>query len=153
MRLESRAMPRNRAKASAEPSLLALLSAASRRASADLERVLEPEGLPYEQWRVLEVLADENGRSMSALAEAVEMKLPSLSKLIDRMVASALVQRAPDPQDQRRVLVYVSDIGLQRFRSLKDPVRRKRSSIESRLGSDRGQELKRLLREFLEDSR
>ncbi len=75
------------------PSLQSLLSEASRRATADLERVLGPEGVPVEFWRVLEVLADESGRPMSALAEALSMKLPSLSKLIDRMVASALHER------------------------------------------------------------
>ena len=60
--------------------------------------------MPVEYWRVLEVLADESGRPMTALAETISMRLPTLSKLIDRMVADALVQRAPDPSDLRRVL-------------------------------------------------
>ncbi|GMV01242.1 MAG: MarR family transcriptional regulator [Burkholderiaceae bacterium] len=135
------------------PSLQSLLSEASRRATADLERVLGPEGVPVEFWRVLEVLADESGRPMSALAEALSMKLPSLSKLIDRMVASALVQRAPDPLDQRRVLVYISDLGLARVRQLQGTVRRQRSSLESSLGRDEGHELKRLLEAFIREHR
>lgn len=140
---------RRRSGADDAPSLAVLLSEASRRASADLERVLGPEGLPVEQWRVLERLADGRGRTMSALAEDIDMKLPSLSKLIDRMVGSALVQRAQDPADQRRVLVYVSDIGLEKHRLLRARVRRTRRDLETRLGDERGRALRRLLEDFL----
>ena len=144
-------MRSNRRKTGAQdaPSLATLLSEASRRASSDLERVLGAQGLPVEQWRVLERLADGQGRTMSALADEVDMKLPSLSKLIDRMVGSALVQRAQDPSDHRKVLVYVSDIGLERHRLLRGRVRRTREDVEARLGDERGRALRRLLEDFL----
>lgn len=132
----------------AEPSLQSLLSDASRRATADLQRVLHAKGVPVEAWRVLEVLADKEGRSMSALAEAVRMKLPSLSKLVDRMVASALVQRAPDQRDQRRVLVYISDLGLAKVRDLRRPVRRHLAGEAAHLDEHERAELRRLLRVF-----
>lgn len=144
-------MPPARSRESQQPSLQSLLSEASRRATADLERVLGGEGMPVEYWRVLEVLADESGRSMSALAEAVGMKLPSLSKLIDRMVASALVQRSVDPKDQRRVLVYISDLGLAKVRGLRGPVARHRSTLEAALGTRDGQQLRRLLQAFIRE--
>jgi DNA-binding MarR family transcriptional regulator len=133
------------------PSLAVLLSEASRRASAELERVLSPEGLPVDQWRVLERLADGRGLTMTALADELDVKLPALSKLIDRMVGGALVQRSQDPADQRRVLVYVSDIGLEKHRQLRDRVRRTRRDLEARLGDERGRALRRLLQDFLRD--
>jgi DNA-binding MarR family transcriptional regulator len=139
---------KNGSKNTTAPSLQTLLSEASRKATADLERVLRPKGIPVEYWRVLEVLADENGRPMSVLAEAVSMRLPTLSKLVDRMVADALVQRAADPQDLRRVLVYISDPGLQLVTGLRDKVRRQRSALEATLG-ERGAALKRLLADFI----
>jgi MarR family transcriptional regulator, organic hydroperoxide resistance regulator len=135
----------------ADPSLQALLAEASRAATADLERLLRSRGLPVDVWRVLELVSDERGRSMSELAAALSMKLPSLSRLIDRMVAAALVQRAPDPDDQRKVLVYVSDIGLANVRALRAPVRKLRASIDASIGSANGQRLKRLLQEFIRD--
>jgi DNA-binding MarR family transcriptional regulator len=146
-----KAMAKPKKKGGDSPPLQALLSEASRRATADLERVLHPEGIPVEFWRVLEVLADESGRSMSALADAVSMKLPSLSKLVDRMVANALVQRAPDPEDNRRVLVYISDVGLARVRRLEATVQRQRLSLESSLGRANGRELRRLLEAFIRE--
>lgn len=138
---------------SARPSLQSLLNEASRRATADLARVLGPEGMPVENWRVLEVLADENGRSMTTLAETLSMKLPSLSKLIDRMVAAALVQRAPDPGDNRRVLVYISDLGLAKVASLRGSVEQQRHSLEATLGAREGRELRRLLEAFIREQR
>ncbi len=139
--------------AAASASLQSLLSEANRKATADLERVLRPKGVPVEYWRVLEVLADESGRPMTALAEAVSMRLPTLSKLIDRMVADALVQRAPDPQDLRRVLVYISDPGLQLVTGLRDKVRRQRFALEASLGEEHGAALKRLLAAFIGEPR
>jgi len=136
-----------------EPSLQALLSEASRKATADLQRVLRPKGVPVEYWLVLEVLADESGRSMSALAEAVSMRLPTLSKLVDRMVGDALVQRAPDPQDLRRVVVYISDPGLELVTGLREKVRRQRSALEASLGAEHGEALKRLLVAFIAEQR
>jgi len=144
------ARTRTRKTASGTASLQTLLSEASRKATADLERVLRPKGVPVEYWRVLEVLADESGRSMSALAEAVAMRLPTLSKLVDRMVADALVQRAADPRDLRRVLVYISDPGLQLVTGLRHKVRRQRSALEASLGQEHGEALKRLLAAFIE---
>ena len=140
-------------RAASAPSLQTLLSQASRKATADLQRVLRPKGVPVEYWRVLEVLADESGRSMSALADAVSMRLPTLSKLVDRLVADALVQRAPDPQDLRRVLVYISDPGLQLVTGLRDKVRRQRSALEASLGEEHGEALKRLLAAFIGEPR
>ena len=144
---------RGNGRTAAAPSLQSLLSEASRKATADLERVLRPKGVPVEYWRVLEVLADESGRPMTALAEAISMRLPTLSKLIDRMVADALVQRAPDPQDLRRVLVYISDPGLQLVTGLRDKVRRQRFALESLLGEEHGAALKRLLAAFIGETR
>ena len=145
--------PRTKKNGSSTPSLQTLLSEASRKATADLERVLRPKGIPVEYWRVLEVLADENGRPMSALAEAVSMRLPTLSKLVDRMVGDALVQRAADPQDLRRVLVYISDPGLQLVTGLRNKVRRHHSALEASLGQQHGAALKRLLAAFIGHSR
>ena len=76
-----------------------------------LEGRLQEHGASVEQWRVLETLAGRDGYSMGELASAVLMNHPALTKMIDRMVSSGLVHRAPDPADQRRVLVYATDRG------------------------------------------
>ena len=45
------------------------------------------------------------------LVAATLFQQPTLTKIVDRMAASGLVQRAPDPADGRRVVVTVTDAG------------------------------------------
>ncbi len=86
-----------------------------------LESRLQEHGVSVEQWRVLETLSRREGYPMGELASAVLMNHPALTKMIDRMVSSGLVHRAPDPADQRRVLVYGTERGIavtQKLRSI-----------------------------------
>lgn len=108
------------------------------------------EGLPVEFWPVLEVLADEQGRPMSVLARAIGMQMPATSKVIDRMVEAALVQRSADPEDQRRVILHISDFGLQKVAALHEDIRQHRGRLQSRFGADRERQLKALLAEFIQ---
>src|ERR1700741_3213821 len=88
-----------------------LLAQANREINRQLEARLSAEGVPVEQWRILKVLSDGNGRSMGELAERALLNHPTLTKTIDRMVADSLVYRISDPADRRKVLIFISDRG------------------------------------------
>lgn len=88
-----------------------LLSQTEARVTRELSRILAVEGCTVEQWRALALLADGESHSMSELAEAAVVPLPSLTRLIDRLVAENLAYRQPDDEDRRRVLVHVSERG------------------------------------------
>ncbi len=90
-----------------------LLEQAQRRVSRQLDSSLAQIGASGEQWRVLEVLADEAGRPIGELARLLLMHPPTMTKLIDKMVASGCVQRIADMDDSRRVLVFITDKGLE----------------------------------------
>lgn len=122
-----------------------LVAHAHRKLHGDLERGLQEEGVSVEQWRVLEVLGDRQGRSMGELAELVLMNHPALTKMTDRMVARGLVLRAPDPADQRRVLVYVTDRGLELCDRVKGHVQSQNAALEEHLGERGSAELRQLL--------
>lgn len=143
-------MPRRRRAAPATPSLHSLLNQASRQMTSELRRVVGSEGLPVEFWRVLEVLADERGRSMSELAGEIGMQLPATSKVVDRMTEVALIQRSADPADQRRVILHISDFGLQKFNALGDEIREHRNRLESAFSPQQEQRLRRLLSDFIQ---
>ena len=83
-----------------------LLSQAERRVTRRLSAALEGEGLTLAQWRVLSLLADGAGHTMTEAAEFAMLPAPSLTKVVDRMVSSNLVYRRPDLLDRRRVLIY-----------------------------------------------
>lgn len=99
-----------------------------------LETRLQEHGFSVEQWRVLDNLVGRDGYSMGELANTVLMNHPALTKMIDRMVANGLVHRAPDPADQRRVLVYGTDRGMTLVNRLRPVVETHEESLNSLLG-------------------
>jgi DNA-binding MarR family transcriptional regulator len=88
-----------------------LLSHAQWYVARELARVLRAEGCTVDQWRTLALLADQSSHSMSEIAEFAMLPAPTLTRLIDRMVADNLLYRRADPRDRRRVLVQISDRG------------------------------------------
>jgi DNA-binding MarR family transcriptional regulator len=120
-----------------------LLAQANRLVSGALERLLAAEGAQIEHWRVLEVLSDEQGRSMGELAQLVLMNHPALTKLIDRMVSRGWVHRAADAADSRRVLVFATDAGVEFVARLRARVADYEESLDA--GDRRAVQLKRLL--------
>ncbi|MFG2782972.1 MarR family winged helix-turn-helix transcriptional regulator [Streptomyces prunicolor] len=101
-----------------------LLSSVERSMTRRLAAELEAEGCSVEEWRVLSLLSDGRGHTMSDVAEYALMPAPSLTKLVDRLVSGALAYRRKDPGDGRRVLVYLSSRGRGRHRALAVPVQR-----------------------------
>ncbi|WP_029144770.1 MarR family winged helix-turn-helix transcriptional regulator [Microbacterium luticocti] len=67
---------------------------------------------------------------------------PSVSRLVDRMVADGLLAKCPDPHDGRGALVRATDEGAARFRALAAAHARSIAEQMSRLDDD---ELARLI--------
>jgi DNA-binding MarR family transcriptional regulator len=88
-----------------------LLSQAEYGVTRGLARVLEEEDCSVEQWRALVLRADGVSHSMSEVAEFALLAAPTLTRLVDRMVADNLAYRTADPQDRRRVLVHITRRG------------------------------------------
>lgn len=129
-----------------------LLASANRRMRIGLAQSIASEEVNEEHWRILHVLSDEHGRSMGDLAEQVLLNHPALTKNIDKLVSRGLVQRAPDTRDNRKVLVYISDLGLETVRRLRKRVDAHHVEIEVALGSRKTLQLKKLLESFIEES-
>ncbi len=129
-----------------------LLASAHRRMHLGLAQSVATEGVSEEQWRILQVLSDEQGRSMGELAAQVLMNHPALTKSIDRLVGRKLVQRAADAMDSRKVRVYVSDLGLEMVGRLKKSVDAHHGAVEGAMGPRKVEQLKRLLKNFIQES-
>jgi DNA-binding MarR family transcriptional regulator len=127
------------------PDFSQLLQQAHRRVSRELERTLREAGASAEQWRVLELLADETGRPIGELANTLDINPPTMTKLIDRMVARAWVQRIVDEQDNRRVLVFVTDSGLALMKKLSRRAENFFDGLSSGFSKSEAAQLRRLL--------
>jgi DNA-binding MarR family transcriptional regulator len=117
-----------------------------------VELRLKPSGLPIEQYRILEALQRRDGQSMRELADEVFVDSASLTKIIDRMIGSADVYRAPDPLDRRKVLIFRSPKGERTLLELRDVLRGSRSGIVSRLSPDQIGQLRTLLVSMLREN-
>ena len=130
-----------------------LLASAHKRMRIGLGQSIGDEEFNEEHWRILQVLSDEKGSSMGELAARVLLNGPALTKNIDKLVSRGVVQRAPDAGDSRKVLVYISDLGLETVARLKQRVDAHHESIEEALGPRKTNQLKRLLESFIAESR
>lgn len=113
-----------------------LLVQVERQVSRRMEAVLTDDGLTVDQWRVLDLLADGAGRTMSAIAAAVAVPGPTLTKVVDRLVDAAAVYRLADVRDRRRVLVFLSDDGRATHERLAPLVRGIAADVLAVLGAD-----------------
>ena len=96
-----------------------LIRGLNRRLKQALEAHLKPGGFSLHQYRVLEALDAQNGLPMGYLATHLLIDGPTLTKIIDKMVASAEVYRGPDPHDRRKVLIFLSRKGADGLRDIR----------------------------------
>ena len=65
-------------------------------------------GMTRAQWAVLSRLERSQGLKQAELAEALDLQPITLTRLIDRLCASGLVERRPDPLDRRAKRLFLT---------------------------------------------
>lgn len=125
------------------PSLL--LDRAAVRVSSAVQEVLRGSGLTLERWRILDLLADRQGMTMSEIASAVVVTGPTLTRIVDDLATRALVHREVDVHDRRRVLVHLTPRGQRLRRSLRPAVVEAETAALSALTDDQRTTLSALL--------
>ena len=129
--------------------LIQLISGVNRRLEQAVEARLKPAGIPIEQYRILASLSRQDGRAMGELAAEIFVDSPTLTKIVDRMVASADVFRAPDPRDRRKVLIFLSDKGRAAIAALRALVEAPEIDLVGPLGRGDAEQLRALLESLL----
>jgi len=61
--------------------------------------------------KALYAFRDQDSSTMSALAENIGAKLPSMTMMIDNLAEEGLVERARDDKDRRKVIVRLTEKG------------------------------------------
>lgn len=115
----------------AAETLLDVLNGAERRVNDRFAGVLAAHGSTLDEWRVLSLLVQRGGQSMSAIAAATSIAPPTLTKRIDVMVADGMVYRRVDDTDRRRVLVLLAPRGKTAHRRLAEHVAEERQRISA----------------------
>src|SRR5689334_2840208 len=78
--------------------------------------MLDALGLTYPQYLAMLVLWEASPRTVGALGDALDLDSSTLTPLLKRLEAGGLVERTRDPEDERRVIVALTDKG----RALRD---------------------------------
>jgi DNA-binding MarR family transcriptional regulator len=82
--------------------------------------LLAPLGLTYPQYLVMLALWEQDGRTVSALGESLQLDSGTLTPLLKRLEAQGTLVRERDAADERRVIVSLTAAG----RALKVEARR-----------------------------
>lgn len=128
--------------------LPALLAQASHLISAEFHKIARRHKLLVSEWRVLATLASlpaDQDCNMGQLAEITLSKQPTLTRLLDRMVAAGHVERHADDNDRRITLVRTSRKG----RALAEKLMSLARDHEARVLEPFGEEASHLLKESL----
>lgn len=89
----------------------ALLDHLARRMRARGESVLAPLGLRPRHLLALTVLRDRPGCSQASLATTLEMDGTNIVGLLNELEADQLIERRRSPEDRRRHVVELTDLG------------------------------------------
>ena len=73
--------------------------------------LLEALGLTYPQYLAMLVLWEASPRTVGALGEALDLESSTLTPLLKRLETQGLVARQRDPEDERRVIVTLTEAG------------------------------------------
>jgi len=133
-----------------EESLAALIARAHHALTERFHAEVRGHGLSDTEWRVLAALSEHDGVAMTALAEAVLFKQPTLTKAINRMERSQLVLRQTPAEDRRRTLVHLTERGRDVATPLLSRARQHDSAISRALGETQSRELAASLKALLD---
>jgi DNA-binding MarR family transcriptional regulator len=87
------------------------LHAASRAVTATYRPLLEPLGLTYPQYLVLSALWERDDQTVGALVELLQLDYGTMTPLLKRLEKRGLVRRTRSPDDERTVIVGLTDEG------------------------------------------
>ena len=96
-------------KPEAELSFGFLLADVSRLLRRNFEQRVQALGLTMTQWRAIAHLSRREGINQSVLADLLEVKPITLTRLVDRMEEAGWIERRRDPDDRRAVCLHLTD--------------------------------------------
>jgi DNA-binding MarR family transcriptional regulator len=73
--------------------------------------VLDRLGLTYPQYLVISALAEEDGRTIGAIADRLALEPSTITPLVKRLEQADLVDRRRNPHDERQVHVTLTQKG------------------------------------------
>ena len=118
--------------------MAALLSRVETMATGRLAELLgeKDRRIGIDEWRLLDLLSDGLGHPMADVAQAVMLPAPTVTRLVDRVVADNLAYRRADEWDRRRLLVFMTNRGQRLYRQLQPLVAKHEEELMDAMGAE-----------------
>ena len=107
--------------------------------------VLQEVPLTEQQWRIIRALHEFGPMESKQLAECCCILSPSLTGIIKRLEQQNLIQRQKSSEDQRRILLSLTDHAEKTFDKVSPRLEQRYSKMTEQLGEEKMQELKDIL--------
>src|SRR3954453_9431563 len=127
------------------PSIGLLLIDVSRMLKKCFELNCRGTGMTRAQWQGLSLLNRNPGVSQGALADLMEVEPITVGRMIDRLEASGMLERRPDPTDRRVWRLHLLPAAHPVLDALKDLGATTRAQLMAGLTEEEHQEAMRLL--------
>ncbi|WP_433295365.1 MarR family transcriptional regulator [Actinoplanes sp. CA-030573] len=114
----------------------------------DAARLAHSPAVPPAQLRVLMIVSSNRHTNMSRLAEALDVVPSSASRLCDRLEATGLLRRVPDPRDRREVRLMITQSARRLLDQLRDRRREALADVLDRMTPAARHDLLRALQSF-----
>ena len=111
-------------------------------------RMAQSPAVPPTQLRVLTIIAGNRHTNMNRLAEALGVVPSSASRLCDRLEATGLLRRVPDPRDRREVRLTLTPAARRMLDELRERRRTALADVLERMAPTARQDLVRALAAF-----
>lgn len=73
--------------------------------------LLDRMGITYPQYLLLSALGEKDDRSIGAIADRLMLESSTITPLVKRLAAAGFVERERNPQNERQVIVSLTDAG------------------------------------------
>lgn len=130
------------------PSLTLSLLQAREAAMAFFRPLLNEHGLTEQQWRVIRILHEHGEVELYKLAELACILKPSMTGVLNRLTRDGYAVKRKCHEDQRRVHISLTKQGKQAFYSMAEEMENNYRRIQNQFGTEKMQDLIRLLNEF-----
>lgn len=93
---------------------------------------------------------EERGVSLGALADEMEVSPPAVSRIIQILVVRGYVDRKPDPDSRRSVILRLTEDGLRKEREIYSNMQEHMQRMFDQLGEDKAEEFYRMAQQLVE---
>lgn len=135
-----------KAKKAAQAEALLMVTQVARNARTALSRQLLDLGLYAGQDGVMLALDGHDGQTPGAIAAALGVKAPTITKTIGRLATQGFVRREGSADDKRMMLVYLTGAGRDQIKAVRDAQRRTEEAAFNGLKKKHINQLLELLR-------